>query len=54
MKEDRKNLTITSEPVSPYDEARAKFRRAQAAYKHACAEMRLADDELARSLGLPR
>jgi hypothetical protein len=54
MKEDRKNLTITSEPVSPYDEARAKFRRAQAAYKHACAEMRLADDELARSRGLPR
>ena len=54
MKEDRKNLTITSEPVSPYDEALAKFRRAEKAYKSACAEMRLADDELARSLGLPR
>ena len=40
--------------ADPYREARRKFTRAQEAYKRACAKMRKADDELARSRGLPR
>ena len=46
---DRSNVTVTTTPVSPYEEARRKFARAQKAYEHACAEMRRADEELARS-----
>ena len=42
------------EHTDPYEEARDKFNLAHEVYKNACAEMRLADDELARSRGLPR